>query len=336
MKRLKLSCVSILILICMLVTSADGQIKWAQTGFGFLDVTSDARAGAMGGAVNSLCEFEGALSYNPATMADITSLVNASVSVNSWIAEIQYLESSVIIAPASGKYGVIGLGIQSVDYGDLQGTMVWNNPDGYIDTGVFSPSALAVGIGYAYMISTQFGVGGQARFAYQSLGKSVISTETGLVTKQNRANAIAFDFGTIYKTGVKSLVFGVSVRNFSKEITYEVESLQLPLLFTIGISANVFDFISPGGPEQSLIVSIDATHPRSHPEQLKIGMEYELLKVISLRAGYTSNNSEDSFTYGLGVSTQGLGISPAVGFDYSYTPFGVFGNVQRFTARFSM
>jgi hypothetical protein len=97
------------------------------------------------------------------------------------------------------------------------------------------------------------------------------------------------------------------------------------------------DFIKVSGPDQSLILSIDATHPRSHPEQLKIGAEYQFMKIISLRGGYITNNSEDGITYGLGISSNGLGIS-SVNFeiDYSYTPFGVFDNVQRFTAQFSL
>jgi hypothetical protein len=311
----------------------------AQTGFNFIGVSSDARAGAMGDAVTSLIGYRDALSHNPATMAEMPTLLNASFSVNSWIADIKYLAFSAIISPLSGKYGVIGFSFQSVDYGDVLGTMVYNNKDGYIDTGVLNPAALAMGIGYAKMISDRFGVGGQVRFAYQSLGKSVVPdiyTNT-LKTKQNVANAIAFDLGTIYKTGIKSIVFGMSVRNFSKEIKFEEEGFQLPLLFSIGISANLFDFMKSSSHDQSFILSIDATHPRSHPEQLKIGAEYQFLKLLALRIGYISNNSEDSFAYGLGVSSGGLGIS-SVNFeiDYSYTPFGVFDNVQRFTVSLSM
>ena len=127
----------------------------------------------------------------------------------------------------------------------------------------------------------------------------------------------------------------MSIRNFSNEAKFEEESFQLPLLFTIGISANVFDFVDVGLDGQSFMLSLDATHPRSHPEQIKIGAEYQFMKILSLRGGYVSGNSEDSFTTGFGVSTAGLGITSfgTVEFDYAYTPFGVFDNVQRFTAR---
>jgi hypothetical protein len=314
------------------------QEKLAQTGFDFLSISSDAKAGAMGDAVNSLFGYSGALTHNPATMAEMPSLLTANVSVNNWIADIKYLSCSAIISPWSGNYGVIGLSFQSVNYGDVLGTMVWNNSQGYIDIGTMDPTAMAVGIGYAKMISDRFAVGAQVRFAYQSLGKSSVPNAANtVITKQNIASAAAYDFGTNFKTGIKSLAFGMSVRNFSKDVTYEEESFQLPLLFTVGLSANLFDFFEMPGPEQSFILSCDVTHPRSHPEQLKIGVEYKFMNIIILRGGYISGDDEDGVTYGLGLSSSGLGISSAnFQIDYSYTPFGVFNNVQRFTVSFSM
>jgi hypothetical protein len=323
----------------LLTSLSYSQIKLAQTGFNFLDVSSDAKAGAMGDAVTSLSGYRGALSHNPATMGEMPTLLNVNFNMNTWIADIKYLSLNAIVSPWSGDYGVIGLSFQSVDYGDVLGTMVYNNANGYIDTEIMNPSALAIGIGYAKMISDRFGIGGQVRFAYQSLGKSVIPNvyNNTLQTKQNIANAIAIDFGTIYKTGIKSLAFGMSIRNFSKEVKFEDEGFQLPLIFSVGISANVLDFFELSGPEQSFILSCDVTHPRSHPEQLKIGAEYQFMKLIALRGGYITNNSEDDITFGLGVTTSGLGISSAdIEVDYSYTPFGKLGNVQRFTVCFSM
>jgi hypothetical protein len=313
------------------------QVKLAQTGFNFLNVSSDAEAGAIGDAVNSLSGYSGALAHNPATMAEMPGLLNATFSINNWIADIKYTSFSAIVSPMSGDYGVIGVSLQSVNYGDVQGTMVWNNDKGYIDTEVMDPSALAVGIGYAKAISDHFGVGAQVRFAYQSLGSSVVPGGNAYVTKQNVASAVTYDFGTVFKTGIKSLAFGMSIRNFSQDVKYEDESFQLPLLFTFGVSANLFDFFEHHGLEQSFLLSCDVAHPTSHPEQLKIGAEYEFMKVIALRGGYITGDSEDGITYGLGISSAGLGLaSTNFRIDYSYTPFGVFNHVQRFTVSFSM
>jgi len=336
-KRLRITLIAIIVIAGLLAPLNYSQVKWAQTGFNFLNVSSDARASALGDAVNSLSGYSGALFHNPAGMAEIPTLLSSTFSINKWIADIQYLSLSVMVSPFDGEYGVVGISLQSVDYGDVQGTMVWNNEKGFIDTEVMNPVALAFGIGYAKAISDRFSVGGQVRFAYQSLGKSIVPDGSLYKTKQNVADAVAFDFGTLFKTGIKSLAFGMSVRNFSKEVKFEEEGFQLPLIFTVGISANLFDFIDFPGPEQSLLLSFDSTHPRSHPEQIKIGAEYQFMKVLSLRGGFISGNSEDDVTFGLGLSSAGLGISSVnFEFDYSYTPFGVFDNVQMFTARFSL
>ena len=322
-----------LILIGLCTSITFSQTKLAQTGLNFLTLSSDARSSGMGGAVNSLSGFSGAMSSNPASMAEMPTFLSATFDMNRWIADINYLSASVILSPSLGDYGTIGLSVQSVDYGNLEGTMVnRNNPNGYDETGTINPTALAVGLGYSKMISKQFGVGARIKYAYQSLGESTFfdNISGDVTTKKNKVDAIAFDFGTIYKTGIKSIVFGMSVTNFSKEIKFESEGFQLPLLFTIGISANLFDLINRPQSNQELLIAVDWTHPRSHPEQLKIGAEYIFNKILSLRVGYVSGNDENSFTYGVGVSSFGLEV------DYSYIPFGIFNNVQQFTARVSL
>lgn len=343
MKQKFLQCLSSAVLLSSILAPAlfSQQQKWAQTGFTFLEITSDARSTAIGEAVNSLSGYSGALFHNPATMADIQSTFNSTFSINTWIADIKHVQFSMMFSPFSGDYGVVGFSLQSVDYGKVFGTVVAFNEEGYINTEIFNPSALAFGIGYAKMISKQFGVGGHVKLAYQALGKSIVdvgtSTNPSFITKRNVAEVVAYDFGTIFKTGLRSIAFGMSVRNFSKEIKYEEEGFQLPLLFTLGVSADVFEFTEMQMEDQKLLLSIDATHPRSHPEQVKIGLEYNFMDALLLRGGYVSGNHQDDITYGIGVSTAGLGMRDFgdVEVDYSYTPFGILNNVQKFTVRYS-
>jgi hypothetical protein len=322
----------ILIVTLCLTASVYGQEKIAQTGFNFLVTSSDARSAALGGAVTSLTGFDGALFHNPASMAHFKNFVNVNMSVNKWIADINYLAASAIIAPEEGNYGVLGISLQSVDYGEVEGTIVNPySPIGYLDTKVFTPNAYSIGLGYAKMLNDKFSVGAQIKYTYQSLGESYVpSSDSSTTLKKNTANAMAYDFGTVYHTGFKSLVFGMFVRNFSSDIKYAEESFQLPLLFSIGISADLFDFIDVGGPEQELFISIDSTHPRSHPEQVKFGAEYLFMKILALRGGYVIGNDEDDVSFGLGINYMGIAV------DYAYTPFGVFDNVQRFTARIAL
>ena len=312
------------------------QKKLAQTGFQFLSVVSDARAAAMAEAMTSLQTASSALFFNPAGMSDMSTFIDVTGSTNKWIADITHTTFSAAIRPADGNYGVIGLSVQYVSYGDFYGTVVNKaSPQGYDDTGIFTLNAYAVGLGYAKQLTDRFSVGGQVKWVHQDLGESitpvVVNNDTSAQNTTNKLSPLVFDFGTQFRTGIKSLVFGMSVRNFSTEVKYAQEGFQAPLTFTLGISMNAMDLIGELPFNQALYVSLDASHYRDHPEQVKIGLEYNIMNIVSLRGGYSSSNDEgNGLSFGIGVSQFGFA------FDYAYTPYGVFNNVQRFTARFSL
>jgi len=336
MKKIK-TLVIVFTLLCLLSLNGYGQEnkKLAQTGFKFLSVVSDARAAAMAEAMTSLQIGSSALFFNPAGMSEMTSLIDLTGSINQWIADINHYTFSLAIKPANGTYGVLGFSLQSVEYGNFYGTQVNSGTElGYDDTGIFSLNAIAIGIGYAKQLTDRFSVGGQIRWARQDLGESVIPVitklDTGQTTVTSELTPFIFDFGTQYRTDFKSLVFGISVRNYSREVKYVEEGFQAPLTFTLGISMNVMDLVDELPLNQKLFMSIDASHYRDHPEQIKIGLDYQLMNVLSLRGGYISKNDESGFTFGVGISQFGFS------FDYAYTPYGIFDKVQRMTARFSM
>jgi len=345
MKKISTIYFLILFFTCLLseISEAQENQKLAQTGFQFLSVISDARGAAMAEAMTSLQIGSGALFFNPAGMADMSTFIDVSGSTNKWIADINHTAFSFAINPFNGDYGVFGFSVQLVDYGDFYGTVVNRaSPQGYDDTGIFSLNSLALGIGYAKQISDRFSIGGQIKWVRQDLGESTIPVNIRVnptnediriadtSTTSNKLSPLVFDFGTQFRTGIKSLVFGMSVRNFSKEVEYVDEGIQAPMVFTLGISMDVMDLLEALPFKQSLLVSLDASHYRDHPEQIKVGLDYKLLEMFALRAGYVSSNDQNNFTYGLGITKYGFS------FDYSYTPYGVFNNVQRFTVRFAL
>jgi hypothetical protein len=312
--------------------SAQENKKLAQSGMEFLNVKADAKAMGMGGAVTSLDMGSSSLFFNPAGMANMKTFGDVTFSMNEWIADIRHLGFTAAIRPMNGDYGTIGISVQHVDYGEVQWTMVDNTADkGYKDMGIFSPSAMAIGVGYARALTDRFSVGGQIHWVRQTLGENIIpSTDALQDTVKNEVSPLSFDFGTLFKTGYKSLAFGMSIRNFSKEVKYSQEGFQLPLTFTMGISMDVMDFVNTEARDHSLIVSLDAVHYRSRPEQFMVGLNYTFMNVLSLRGGYVSGEDEDSISMGLGIQYSGLEI------DYAYTPYNVFDSVQRLTARISM
>lgn len=333
MKKGILWSVVILFSICTMRSILFAQEKLAQTGFQFLSIGSVGRASAMGETFTTVEGVSTALFYNPAGLARMSHLFDVSVSWNSWIADITHNSLSLAVAPKKAYYGVFGLSFLWVDYGEFLGTMVWNNSRGFIDTETFTPKAMSIGIGYGKSLTDKFSIGGQIKYVTQSSGRNVVpdvTSDTGLGVNKSVLSVIAFDFGTVYQTGFKSLSFGMSVRNFSQEIKFEQEGFQLPLTFRIGISMNMMDLLDESSDMHSLLVAVDAVHPRSHGEFISLGLEYTLMKLFSLRAGYVSNQDEYNLTYGIGVKKFGLA------FDYAYMPCGVFEDVQRVTVRFSM
>ena len=310
--------------------------KLAQTGMKFLNVGAGAQQTAMGEAVTSIEGSSLSMFYNPAAMARLTSLYDVDLGQTRWIADINHNFASVAISPSNGDYGVFGLTLQFVDYGDLQETMRSGNEQGFLDLGTFRPTASAIGLGYARALSDRFSVGGNVKFVTQNLGDAATSLDLqgNPLKTQSSKDVLVFDFGMLYKTGYKSLNFGVAIRNFSQEVRYEREGFQLPLIFKIGVSIDAIDIADLDHKMHSLVIGVDATHPRDYPEQVNIGAEYVFMQIVALRGGYMSNNDEYGWTYGMGLQKNFGDVK--LGFDYSYTPFGVFTQVSRISLNLTM
>ncbi|MCS7052814.1 MAG: PorV/PorQ family protein [Ignavibacterium sp.] len=322
------------ILFCLIINSALSSFaqerkKLAQTGMKFLSVSLDPRSSGLSDAVTSITNSSTAMLYNPSTMAKMDRFVDYSFGTTKWIADINYIYGTAAINFMDGQYGVLGVSLVAVDYGEFNGTIVANNDDGYIDVGTYKPTAIALGLGYAKALSEKFFVGGNVKYVRQSMGTAVVGFNQlgdGIV-KEYKLDVLAFDFGILYKTGFKSLNFGMNIRNFSKELKYVQESFQLPLNFKIGLSMDAFDLIEIDKNMHSLLVSVDASHPRDYPEQLSFGLEYTFLNSISFRGGYTFPTDEQEFSAGVGFKQAFSDLKFAV--DYSYTPFGIFNKVHR-------
>lgn len=343
-KTIKIQTSLALIVLMILLQSQvifSQQQKLAQTGMKFLNVSLDARTSAFGDAITSLETNSSAMFYNPASMARLEGIADITLGSTKFIAEINYYNAAVAFAPFNGDYGIFGLSFVSVDYGDFLGTVRANNQQGYVDVGTFSPTAMAFGIGYAKALSEKFSVGANIKYVRQSLGISVVNDLLidpfqGYVsgtTEENKLDVLAFDFGVIYRTGFKSLNIGMSVRNFAREVKYKQDGFQLPLIFQIGASFNFADLMEVDKNEHSILLTVDANHPRDYPEQILIGAEYTFMNILSLRAGYSAPNDERNFSAGVGLKKDIGGLD--LGVDYCYTPFGVFNSVHRVSINFA-
>lgn len=328
-----LNIIVVLLSLTLCFGSLLAQDKLAQTGMQFLSVIPDARAAALAGAMTTVENYSSALYTNPAMLGDMQNNFDVMFSLNNWIAGIKHHAISAAYQPWDGLYGVFAVSVMMVDYGEIEGTILAHNEQGFLETGNITPSAYAIGLGYGKALSERFSVGGHVKLVSQDLGPAAASLYAdpySLKMTSNELSVLAFDFGTVYKTGYKSLAFGMSVQNFSREVEFVEESFQLPLTFNIGVSMNIANLLPADYQTENILFSVDAVHPRSHPEQLKFGLEYTFMDLLSLRLGYISDADEQNMSYGIGLKQFGFV------FDYAYTPFGVFDKVQRFTLRFSM
>ena len=321
----------------LLPTEAPAQQKLAQTGMKFLNVLPDARAVALGEAYTAVEGTSSSMFFNPASMARLGKTANVFLARTNWIADINHYAASAAFSPFGGEYGALGVMFHVVNYGEFEETIRWGNERGYMDLGTFEPKSYMIGVGYARALNDKFSVGGNIKYVKQELGDAVTAlvydADGNLVRASNSTGVFAFDFGILYHTGYKSLTFGMTVRNFSKEVTYVKEGFQLPLTFKIGLSMNMLDLTDLKPEEHQFLLCVDAEHPRDFQEQIRIGGEYMFLNILALRAGFVSGGDEYKGFYGLGLKKDLAGVGLAV--DYCYAPFGIFDDVHRFSFQFS-
>ena len=312
--------------------------KVGQSGMKFLSIPISARADAMGSSFISIAEDADALFWNAAGLGKLDG-VQVNFHHHQWIADMAQNAISVGYN-LGGNYGTIGASFVAMDYGDFHGTRrSVTDPGGFTETGTYSPTAMAIGVGYAAQMTDRFYWGGHIRYAYQDLGQSAIGhdptdIEEGFFMKDNSQGVLVFDFGTIYHTGFRDLRIAMSLRNFGNDVTYEEEPFALPLNFTVGVAMDIFQLAnSMGMMDESgmhkMTLSIEGATMRDYTERVHFGAEYSLQDIIFLRAGYKVNYDEEGLGLGAGVK-QNFGTFGAK-IDYAYKPYGVFGTLHRFS-----
>lgn len=327
------------IIFCVLLSHpalSQGMKKLGQAGMTFLSLGGSARAAAMANVFDFAKNDLGSVFYNPAGLASVQGTAIFLNNTN-WIDDINVFH--VALSYNADKFGVFGLTLQTIDYGDFNGTAISDSdPRGYTDIAVGDVSGLAVGIAYGIQMTDKFFIGGGVKLAYQKLGVNDIYvagtvTETG---KENKASTVAYDFGTMYDTGLRSIRLTMSIRNYSAQVLYENEEFQLPQTYRIGISANLFELL-PFGNEagNNLTVAVEGVDMLGRNEFLNAGLEYSLLKLIDLRTGYAFERAQDNtggLSAGLGINWDGLNLPFNGSFDISYSDYGsLLGSVMQFS-----
>lgn len=268
----------------------------------------------------------------------------------SWLQGSGISINNIGIAQRIGETSVLGIGVMSMNYGDIPITTV-DNPEGNI--GNFNPSTLNFGISFAKAFSNSI---------YGGITVKAISERISNVS----ASGISFDAGIRYVTGEEdNIKFGITLKNVGPPMTYGGDGLsytinqeflgvdrtinveqkaskfELPSCVNIGVS---YDFLF--GETQKFTLAGTFQSNSFTKDQIRLGGEYTYnagKAAFIARAGYTYEkgifNELDRTTAFTGPSA-GLSVDFAfgeskskVGIDYSYRTTNFFGGVHNVGVR---
>jgi hypothetical protein len=182
--------------------------------FAYLRLPTDARTVGKGGVNVSLKDQDvNRFGANPALLHD-TLRSWASVNYMRWQAGIDVFQFNY--APKLPKVGILGIGLQIMNYGKMPLTM----PNG-TQQGTFQANDFALGFTKSFE---------QRYFSYGATLKWVGSSIAGY-----NAMGLALDVGGLFKHPKKDFTVGLSVRNIGFTLNnYTTTRLQLPLEVIIG------------------------------------------------------------------------------------------------------
>ena len=199
--------------------------KLGQAGMTFLGIGGSARAAGMADVFGFAKNDLGSVFYNPAGLASVENR-GFYFNYTDWIADMSV--SNIAVSFNANQYGVFALNATVMDYGDIDGTAISeSDARGYTDIDVGDVGGLAVGLSYGIQMTDRFAIGGGAKYVRQQLGQNDtyiggVLEETG---KENSVGTIAYDFGTMYDTGIKSIRLTMAIRNYAAQQLYENERI---------------------------------------------------------------------------------------------------------------
>ena len=256
-----------------------------------------------------------------------------------------------------GEAGVLGVGVMSMGFGDIEKTTV-EVPEGGI--GYYSPSLTNMTISFAKEFS---------RSIYGGMGVKIISESISDVT----AKGIAFDAGIQYVTGFSkeqrdNLKFGIALKNVGPSMKYAGDGLsfrdvlaannvdmtieqrsakfELPSALNIGGS---YDFKFGGSDSLDVADMHRITGAIAYisnsfsKDQYAFGIEYGYKSYLMVRAGYLYEGGTDKTTFLTGPTagvTFEIPLSKekgtTFGIDYSYRDTNPFQGIHSIGVRINI
>ncbi len=269
--------------------------KVGTIGAQFLKIGIGARATALGGSFVAIADDPSAVYWNP---AGIARLRNRALSFNhaGWFADVEILHAAYVFSLPFVP-GAMAVQARSVTMDDLPVRTVFR-PDG--DGTYYDAGDVSLGFTYARSLTDKFSTGITFHYLQSTLANW-------------SASATAFDFGTLYDTGYRSLTIGMSIQSIGSEMVFIDDPVKLPTIFRVGMAMNLLQTA-----KHKILASGEFQHPPDNAERANAGIEYSLGGFAFVRGGYYFRYDLERFGVGGGLRMPtGIGIDARV--DYSYT-----------------
>ena len=286
------------------VRFAHAAVSVGTSGGGFLNFEVGGRSAGMGGAQVSTATGVTAQYWNPAGLA-WTDQSQVGAMHAQWLDNLSY-EWLGYAKPLGPRLGVGSLSVAYFHMPAIQGVDEFDNP-----TQAYRVYDMAVTAGLARPVSRHLTVGTNLRYIRQNLA-TVSATGVGV------------DLGA---TGTfNGLAVAAVVQNLGPNLSYDGAAYPLPRMIRFGASRPFL--------QQRLLVAADYNMPRDYFNDARLGLEYRVHPLVSLRMGYrhvlgSANDPSTGMSYGFGLHAKQLSV------DYAMTPSDAFDNVHRIAFGYS-
>jgi len=287
--------------------------KNGTSGFTFLEVPVSARSAALAENSIALSDLNAeAMFSNPAALGVMKQQHNIFISYAGYIADIKHYAASY--AYNAGAFGVFGVSIVQMDFGDITKTTIPTDPSQglYQTMGTYNANSFALGLSYGKQLTDKFSFGVTFKYVKETIDIF-------------EASNLLFDGGILYYTGLSSLRIAATIQHFGVDAKFVNQTFKMPALFKLGAAMEVY-----GNYESDYRVTalVEALHPTDGNERVNLGTEFCWKNIISLRGGYKFFTDEDTYSFGVGINPQ---LPLPMMLDFAYSDYGRLGNVLRFS-----
>jgi hypothetical protein len=286
------------------------------TGGQLLQVDIGARGIGMGGAYSAVTNDAYSLYWNPAGLARIPRF-SAGFMYTNYVAGINYQSASM--AKRVNDTSVIAGGWRYLDAGLIPHTDISGN-----DRGTFRPRDYVAELGW-----------GQSVY---DLSDSEVDVNVGVSGRWLHSDYLVHADGYSGDIGMQARFYH---GNHAYDFSFVAQNIGLGQSFINRRDTTPFQIRLGGGmqPIRSLTLAVEAVAPSNNVAYGAFGTEYAIEMTRNLKAalrfGFNSQTLED-----LGAPTTlscGGGLSAGnMSFDYAFVPFGILGDVHRFSISWNL